>query len=86
MIKVLVLGGGREVGRSGFEIKLDNIKILLDYGIMIKENKPLFPLPTNAKDLDAIIITHAHLDHSGSAPMFYVSYSPKIYMTGITKE
>ncbi|MDH5807365.1 MAG: MBL fold metallo-hydrolase [Candidatus Methanomethylicaceae archaeon] len=86
MIKVLVLGGGREVGRSGFEIKVDNIKILLDYGIMIKENKPLFPLPTNAKDLDAIIITHAHLDHSGSAPMFYVSYSPKIYMTGITKE
>ncbi|MCS7098544.1 MAG: MBL fold metallo-hydrolase, partial [Candidatus Methanomethyliaceae archaeon] len=86
MIKVSVLGGGKEVGRSGFEIKGEDVKILLDYGIMIRENRPLFPMPTNVRDLDAIIITHAHLDHSGSAPMFYVSYSPKLYMTGITKE
>lgn len=86
MLRISVLGGGREVGRSGFEVKSGNAKVLLDYGIMIKENKPLFPMPTNVKDLDAIIITHAHLDHSGSAPMFYVSYTPKIYMTGVTKE
>lgn len=86
LVKISVLGGGKEVGRLGFEIRGEDVKILLDYGIMIRENKPLFPMPTNAKDLDAIIITHAHLDHSGSAPMLYISYSPKLYMTGITKE
>ncbi|MGQ9759831.1 MAG: MBL fold metallo-hydrolase, partial [Candidatus Methanomethylicaceae archaeon] len=84
-MKVTVCGGGREVGRSGFEIKGERTKIILDYGVMIREDRPVFPLSSRAKDLDGIVITHAHLDHSGAAPIFYVSESPRIFMTRTTK-
>ncbi|MDI9644398.1 MAG: MBL fold metallo-hydrolase [Candidatus Verstraetearchaeota archaeon] len=86
LVNVTVFGAGREVGRSGFEIKGEKSKILLDYGILVKEERPAFPLSTSPKDLDGIIITHAHLDHSGTAPLFYTSETPPIYMTEITKQ
>jgi putative mRNA 3-end processing factor len=85
-LKVTVFGGGREVGRSGFEIRGQSTKIILDYGVMIREDRPVFPLSTHARDLDGLIITHAHLDHSGGAPIFYVTENPRVFMTGTTKE
>ncbi|MGB9623028.1 MAG: MBL fold metallo-hydrolase, partial [Candidatus Bathyarchaeia archaeon] len=85
-MKITVFGGGREVGRSGFEIRGDGTKLVLDYGVMIKEDRPTFPLSTHAKDLDGVVITHAHLDHSGGAPIFYVTENPTVYMTKTTKE
>lgn len=86
MLKVTVCGGGKEIGRSGFEIKGEKTKLVLDYGVMVREDRPAFPLSTPARDLDGVIITHAHLDHSGAAPIFYVSESPPIFMTKITKQ
>ncbi|MCX8182568.1 MAG: MBL fold metallo-hydrolase [Candidatus Methanomethyliaceae archaeon] len=85
-MKVTVFGGGKEVGRSGFEIRGESTKFVLDYGVMIREDRPVFPLSTHARDLDGVIITHAHLDHSGGAPIFYVTENPRIFMTSITKE
>jgi putative mRNA 3-end processing factor len=86
LVTVNVFGGGREVGRSGFEVKGTDTKLLLDYGVLIKEERPLSPLSTSPKDLNGIIITHAHLDHSGMAPMFYVSGTPPVYMTNMTRQ
>ena len=86
MVNVTVFGAGREVGRSGFEVKGEDTKLLLDYGVLIKEDRPILPLSTSPKDLNGMIITHAHLDHSGSAPMFYVSGTPSVYMTNMTKQ
>jgi len=86
VVNVTVFGAGREVGRSGFEVKGADTKLLLDYGVLIKEDRPALPLSTSPKDLNGIIITHAHLDHSGSAPVFYVSGTPPIYMTNMTKQ
>jgi len=86
LVTVTVFGAGREVGRSGFEVKGSNTKILMDYGVLVKEERPAFPLSTSPKDLDGIIITHAHLDHSGIAPLLYVSESPPIYMVNVTKQ
>jgi putative mRNA 3-end processing factor len=86
MVKINVLGGGKEVGRSGFEIREDDTSILLDYGVMLKENKPIFPLSIPPREIDGIILTHAHLDHSGALPIFYISENPRIYMRSITKE
>lgn len=86
LVSVTVFGAGREVGRSGFEVRGDSTKLILDYGVLVKEDRPAFPLSTSPKDLDGIIITHAHLDHSGTAPLFYVSETPPIYMTEITKQ
>ena len=56
-----MLGGAREVGGSCIAIKTDSCKIALDYGT--KFDKETRKLP---KDFDAVIISHAHLDHSGS--------------------
>ncbi|MEM3532464.1 MAG: MBL fold metallo-hydrolase, partial [Candidatus Methanomethyliaceae archaeon] len=85
-MKVTVFGGGKEVGRSGFEVRGESAKVILDYGVMIREDRPVFPLSTHARDLDGVIITHAHLDHSGGAPIFYVTENPRIFMTSTTKE
>ena len=86
VVSVTVFGAGREVGRSCFELRGSNTKILLDYGVLVREDRPLLPLSTSPKDLNGIIITHAHLDHSGSAPYFYVSGTPPVYMTNMTKQ
>jgi putative mRNA 3-end processing factor len=86
VVSVSVFGAGREVGRSCFEVRGPNTKILLDYGVLVREDRPLLPLSTNSKDLSGIIITHAHLDHSGSSPYFYVSGTPPVYMTNMTKQ
>lgn len=56
-----MLGGAREVGGSCIAIETDSCKIALDYGTKIDEETKDFP-----KDFDAVIISHAHLDHSGS--------------------
>lgn len=86
MVSVSVFGAGKEVGRSSFEVKGTDTKLLLDYGVLVKEERPAFPLSTSSKDLNGIIISHAHLDHSGIAPLFYTSESPPIYMANITKQ
>ena len=56
------LGGAREVGGSCIAVETDNEKVALDYGIKVGEKvSNQFP-----KDFDAVIISHAHLDHSGN--------------------
>lgn len=44
----------------------------------------MFPSHVAAKDLDAIIISHAHLDHSGAAPLFMLNDGARIYATSMT--
>lgn len=61
-MKIHFLGGVREVGGSCTAIETDYGKIALDYGIKVGEEvSGHFP-----KDFDAVIISHAHLDHSGN--------------------
>jgi len=81
-MKIHILGSGREVGRSAILIE-DNTKILLDAGVKIQPEPPKYPM---IQKPDTIIISHAHLDHSGSAPLFYKKWSPKIIMNDITLE
>lgn len=60
-LKVRALGGAREVGGSCISVETENSKVALDYGIKLDEVTDQYP-----KNFDAIIISHAHLDHSGS--------------------
>ncbi len=55
-------GGAKEVGGSSITIETGHGKIALDYGIKVEEGLRN-DLP---KDLDAVVVTHAHLDHSGN--------------------
>ena len=73
-MKVTVLGAAKEVGRSGFLVDAGHKKILMDYGVLLKRDRePAFPLHVKPKDIDAVILTHAHLDHSGYVPSLFLS-------------
>ncbi len=80
---VKVLGAANEVGRSGFLVNCNGTKLLLDYGVMFgrRGTPPTYPLHVKPKDIDAIIITHAHLDHSGNVPSLFVSGNTDVYAT-----
>ena len=82
-MEVKVLGAANEVGRSGFLVNCDGTNLLLDYGVLFgkRGTPPGYPLHVKPRDLDAIIITHAHLDHSGNVPSLFVSGNTDVYAT-----
>ena len=87
-MKVKILGAAQEVGRSGFLVDCDGTNLLLDYGVLFgkRGSPPQYPLHVKPKDIDSIIITHAHLDHSGNVPSMFVSGNTNVYATPPTIE
>lgn len=101
-IKATALGGFREVGRSSLLLETNHSKIIIDCGVSpepaIKgidaitgdENKA-FPYLDSANitinDLDAVILTHAHMDHIGFVPyLFKFGYEGPVYCTPPTRD
>lgn len=82
-MKVKVLGAGQEVGRSGFLVNCDGANYLLDYGVQLGKT-PIPPMHVMPKEVDSIIISHAHLDHSGYVPLMYVSGGCDVFATAPT--
>lgn len=82
-MEVKVLGAAKEVGRSGFLVNCDGTNLLLDYGVLFgkRGSPPDYPVHVKPKDVDSIIITHAHLDHSGNVPSLFVSGTKNVYAT-----
>jgi len=72
------LGGAREVGRIGISVKSKKTQALLDYGVMF-DHEPGFPMHVPPKEVDALILTHSHLDHSGALPIFYIGGKIPLY-------
>lgn len=91
-VRLTCLGSGRQVGRSCFLLQTQNSKILLDCGIDVasqgQDRFPYFNIPEfNINDLDAVILSHAHLDHSGLLPYLYkMGYKGPVYMTAPTRD
>ena len=75
------MGAAKEVGRSAFLVNVDSTRILMDYGILLKR-EPIFPMHVRPKDVDAVVITHAHLDHSGFVPSLFLSDSASVQALG----
>jgi Cft2 family RNA processing exonuclease len=71
-VKIKVLGGAREVGGSCISVEADGCKVALDYGIKLDGVTDEYP-----KNFDAVIISHAHLDHSGSLLRLSKSRNPQ---------
>jgi hypothetical protein len=91
-VRLTFLGGGRQVGRSCLLLQTPNSKVLLDCGIDVASNGedkfPYLNVPEfNLNELDAIIISHAHLDHVGLLPYLYkMGYRGPVYMTAPTRD
>jgi KH/beta-lactamase-domain protein len=92
-VRVTALGGFREVGRSSMYLQTPESKALIDCGVNVasgdKENSfPSLNVPEfSIQDLDAVIITHAHLDHSGFVPyLYYMGYEGPVYCTHPTRD
>lgn len=90
-IRVTALGGFREVGRSCILLETPDTKILLDCGINVADKNEEIPyldvlrFPLN--ELDAVVIGHAHVDHSGFLPyLFKAGYDGPVYCTEPTRD
>ncbi len=77
-MQVGFLGGAREVGRISISVETKKTKALLDYGVMF-DHEPGFPMHVPPKEVDALILTHSHLDHSGALPIFYINEKTPLY-------
>lgn len=90
-MELLFLGATRTVTGSKYLVTVNKEKILIDCGLYqgYKELRARnwHKLPVEAKDLDAIILTHAHIDHSGYIPLIVKNgYTGKIYCTRATRD
>ncbi|MHB8395808.1 MAG: MBL fold metallo-hydrolase [Thermoplasmataceae archaeon] len=80
-MKIKFLGGAEEVGRLAIKMEEKNTKVMVDYGV-IPEKPPLYPMPP--EPVDGLFLTHSHLDHAGSLPIYYHSKQARFYATTMT--
>lgn len=82
-MKVCVLASGSK-GNATY-IENNNHKILIDIGITYKDlEKRLNEINIDPKDIDTVLITHAHSDHVKGLGVFYNKVKPNIFMTSKT--
>ncbi|MCI9440484.1 MAG: MBL fold metallo-hydrolase [Ruminococcus sp.] len=84
------LGGAMEIGGSCIYIRIAGKGILMDSGIRQSNSKdplPDFRTIQEEGGLDAIIVSHAHMDHIGTLPMISKAFpSAPVYMTAMTTD
>lgn len=85
---LLTLGGFAEVGRSCMLLETRESKIILDCGLNLSAKDSLGVLPRfditgiGMEDVDAVVLSHAHLDHTGFLPaLFKYGYRGPVYCT-----
>jgi len=89
--RLTALGGFREVGKSCMMIETPETKVLLDVGIDVANNEQPYPYLEAIRfpldQLDAVVISHAHLDHQGLTPLlFKMGYKGPVFCTKPTRD
>jgi len=90
--RISMLGGARQVGRSCSLLQTPESNVLIDCGVNVaaigKYSFPYLSAPEfHIGDLDAVIITHSHLDHTGFLPyLFKMGYQGPVYCTEPTRD
>lgn len=76
-MKLTFLGAARTVTGSCFMLETESVRVLVDCGMFQGQAKEDAlneqPLPVKPRDIDYILLTHAHIDHSGRIPWLYVN-------------
>ncbi len=91
-IRLTYLGSGRQVGRSCILLQTQESRILIDCGIDVsQENEEAYPYldapEFKIDELDAVILSHAHVDHSAFLPyLFKYGYRGPVYCTAPTRD
>ncbi|MGI0069230.1 MAG: beta-CASP ribonuclease aCPSF1 [Nitrosotalea sp.] len=87
-VSLITLGGFSQVGRSCMLLTTHESKVLVDCGINPGTRSPLEAYPRldwaniTLDELDAVVISHAHLDHTGFLPvLFKYGYKGPVYCT-----
>ena len=85
---LLTLGGFAEIGRSCMLLETRESKIILDCGLNLSAKDSLAAIPRfdiagiSMEDIDAVVLSHAHLDHTGFLPaLFKYGYRGPVYCT-----
>ncbi|MFH1056077.1 MAG: MBL fold metallo-hydrolase [Candidatus Altiarchaeota archaeon] len=82
-MKFKFLGGAMEVGRSSVLLETEGLNLVFDSGTKLTE-PPTYPLPTES--VNAVFLSHAHLDHCGNLPALHRQHKMPIYATPVTFE
>ncbi|MFB6105014.1 MAG: MBL fold metallo-hydrolase, partial [Halobacteriaceae archaeon] len=92
-VRITTLGCCREVGRAAFILSTPETRVLIDCGDKpgAEDEVPYLQVPealgAGANTLDAVVLTHAHLDHSALIPiLFKYGYDGPIYTTEPTRD
>lgn len=91
-VRLTYMGGARQVGRSAILLQTPESRVLMDCGIDVtQEGQSAYPhleAPEfDIQELDAVIVTHAHVDHSGLIPyLFKFGYRGPVYCTAPTRD
>lgn len=87
-MKLTFVGAAHEVTGSAHFLQVQGKNILIDYGMEQGFNTfENVPLPVKASDIDILLVTHAHIDHTGLIPSLYPKgFKGKIYATHATVE
>ena len=91
-VRLTCLGAAREVGRSCFLLQTPESKVILDCGFNVAAPReyafPYLDAPEfNINELDAVILSHPHIDHCGSLPYLYkMGYRGPVYCTAPTRD
>ncbi|WP_435102333.1 beta-CASP ribonuclease aCPSF1 [Halarchaeum sp. P4] len=90
-VRITTLGCCREVGRASFILSTPETRVLIDCGDKpgAEGEVPYLQLPeaNPIMDLDAVVLTHAHLDHSALLPLlFKYGYDGPVYTTQPTRD
>lgn len=90
-IRLTYLGAARQVGRSAIFLQTPESRVLMDCGIDVSSTE--YPYPHleapefRLEELDAVILSHAHIDHSGLIPYLYkMGYRGPVYCTLPTRD
>lgn len=88
-VRLKFLGGAGSVTGSKYLLEVDDRRVLIDCGLFqgLKELRlrNWDPFPVETDTIDAVILTHAHIDHSGYLPRLYrEGFSGQVYCTSAT--